>query len=104
MKCLVMADLFEMTAETERHVANCAACQALVAEQKAILALLDVFEAPNVSVDFNRRLWQRIDAAPRPSFADAVRQWLRPAIPLAGGVALVVAGFLYDHRAVNTPR
>ena len=29
-------------------------------EQQAILQLLDEFEAPPVSLDFNRRLWQTL--------------------------------------------
>lgn len=69
------------------------------AEQQALLRLLDEFEAPPVSLDFNRRLWRTIDSAPHPSFFDLVRTWLKPAIPLGVLAALVIAGFAFDHRA-----
>lgn len=76
-------------------------------EQQAVLKLLDEFEAPPVSPDFNRRLWQAIEAAPQPSFFDFAKMWLKPAIPVAVITALVVAGFALDHRplvpGVTTP-
>ena len=68
-----------------------------------INALLDEFEAPPVSLDFNRRLWRRIEAEPAPSWRIAIRKWLAPAIPLATAAALVVAGFIYDHRSHTVP-
>lgn len=102
MTCPVMKDLLEATPATERHVAECPGCRKALAEQKSLMALLDVFEAPAVSADFNRRLWKRLDAAPAAGFFGLVRGWLMPAIPLVAAVALVVAGFTYDHRVVPT--
>ncbi len=67
-------------------------------DQETLLRLLDEFEAPPVSLDFNRRLWQKLEAAPPPSFWDLARTWLKPAIPLAVIAALVIAGFTFDHR------
>lgn len=72
-------------------------------EQQAILRLLDEFEAPPVSLDFNRRLWQKIEVEPQPSFFSFATRWLKPAIPLAVVTALVVAGFALDHRPVTHP-
>lgn len=69
------------------------------AEQQALLRLLDEFEAPPVSLDFNRKLWRAIETAPQPSFVGLIRAWLKPAIPLGVLTALVIAGFAFDHRA-----
>jgi len=100
MKCPESKDLLEITVENERHVAMCAECQDVIRKQEALMTLLDTFEAPSVSMDFNRRLWQRIDA-PASGFLDMLRQWLKPAIPLTVAAALVVVGFVYDHRPAN---
>jgi hypothetical protein len=54
-------------------------------------------------MDFNRRLWQRIDAvaqAPwRQRLFDALRfgAW-KPVFPLAAAIVLVAAGFMLDHQ------
>jgi len=100
MKCPESKDLLEITAENERHVTMCAECQDVIRKQEALMTLLDTFEAPSVSMDFNRRLWQRIDS--KPGFADVLRQWLKPAIPLTVAAALVVVGFVYDHRPASS--
>ena len=47
----------------ERHVEVCAECSAFLAGQTAVWDALDAWEPPPVSMDFNRRLWQRIDRA-----------------------------------------
>lgn len=70
-------------------------------EHQAILKLLDEFEAPPVSLDFNRRLWQTLEAAPPPSFFGLAKTLLKPAIPLAVLTALVVAGFAFDHHPAS---
>ncbi len=69
------------------------------AEQQALLRLLDEFEAPPVSLDFNRRLWRAIETSPCPSVFQLVRTWLKPAIPLGVLAALLIAGFAFDHRS-----
>jgi hypothetical protein len=56
-----------------------------------------------VSVDFNRRMWRKIDAADAAPWyrklADSLRlgAW-KPAVPLAAAVVLVAAGFVMDHQ------
>ncbi len=82
-------------AEFHRHMAVCPGCAALGVKQTAVWNALDAWEAGPVSLDFNRRLWQRIDAAPWYSqlrFAN----W-KPALPLAGAVMMMAAGFMLDH-------
>src|SRR5579883_3299566 len=71
-------------AEVERHIQSCAACRDLFAAQRALWTGLDQFTAPEVSADFDERLYARIaqeDAAP------LWKRWalrlLEPAVPVA---------------------
>jgi anti-sigma factor RsiW len=94
-------------AALESHMTSCARCASFRAEQMAVWKALDVWEAPPVSMDFNRNLWRRIDAAgARPwyrSLAEAVgfapfsSHILKPVLPLTAALALITAGFIWDH-------
>jgi len=85
------------------HVGNCVACHAFVQQQAEVWDALDAWEPTPVSMDFNRRLWQRIDAAARSpwyrNLAGALRgaNW-KPVFPLAAAVLVIAGGFLLDHR------
>ncbi len=91
----------------ERHMLVCPECARLRDGQQAVWNALDSWEAPPVSADFDRRLYERIEAGDAPSWHrrgwDYIRKtfgpivW-RPAFPLAAAGVLVVAGFLLDHR------
>jgi hypothetical protein len=89
----------------ERHMAACARCAAFGSQQTAVWRALDTWEPPQVSMDFNRNLWRRIDSAgARPwyrSLIDAAgfgsfHMW-KPVLPLTAAAALITAGFLWDH-------
>jgi anti-sigma factor RsiW len=86
----------------EKHLESCPACASFRAEQAAMWRALDAWDPPPVSVDFNRRLWQRIDAvAAEPwykSLAASLRlaDW-KPVFPLTAAILLIAAGFLFDH-------
>lgn len=96
-------------AALEAHMAVCQECAAFRDRQAAVWSALDVWDPPPVSPDFNRRLWQQIEnptTAPwHRKLKDALRwrTW-QPAFPLAAAAALVVAGFVFDHRAMDAPR
>jgi hypothetical protein len=72
---------------------------------------LDEWKPAPVSLDFNRRLWQRIDAAEAEPWYRRLAAVLRatswtPAIPLTAAVLAIAAGFIFDHpanRAVMAP-
>ena len=87
---------------------NCAACASFRTEQTAVWNALDLWEPAPVSMDFNRRLWQRIDvAAAAPwyrSLLDSVRltNW-KPLIPLTAAILAIAGGFLLDHPSHDTP-
>ena len=86
-----------------RHVDVCAECSSFLAAQTAVWDALDEWDPPPVSMDFNRRLWQRIDrAAELPwyrSLIAALRaaNW-KPVFPMAAAVLVIAGGFLLDHR------
>jgi anti-sigma factor RsiW len=91
-----------------RHIEQCAACAAFGAGQTAVWNALDLWEPAPVGMDFNRKLWQRIDAAAAAPWYQGLRDALRftnwkPAIPLAAAVILIAAGFLLDHPAQQAP-
>jgi hypothetical protein len=91
------------TALLESHMAVCAQCAEFRAGQELVWQALDAWEAPGVTPDFNRRLYQRIEAeaaAPwyRRLFTTPLATW-KPAIPLACAGLLVIAGFVLDHPA-----
>lgn len=75
------------TSELERHLEECSDCRGLV----GVWTTLDEFTAPEVSPDFDRRLYARIAAEERTPWWSRM-SW-KPAIPLAACAALV-AGFL----------
>jgi len=91
----------------DRHMLECPDCAALGLEQSAVWDMLDTWEPSPVSVDFNRRLWQRIDAAEaRPWYRglmDSLRfaNW-KPAFSLAAAIAIIVGGFVLDHPENRT--
>ena len=93
------------TATLESHMDVCTQCAEFRAGQELVWQALDAWEAPPVTPDFNRRLYQRIEieaTAPwyKRLFATPIAMW-KPVIPLAAACMLVVAGFMLDHP-VNT--
>jgi anti-sigma factor RsiW len=97
------------SAALERHMAVCGGCAAFRAEQGALWSVLDEWEPEPVSLDFNRRLWQRLDgSAAAPWFRRFAHAWRygawKPAIPLAAAVLVVTTAFMMDHRESATIR
>jgi len=88
----------------EQHMDVCPQCAEFRAGQDFVWKALDAWEAPPVTPDFNRRLYQRIEAeAAEPWYVRLFRVPLagwKPAIPLAAAGLLVFAGFIYDHPVV----
>jgi hypothetical protein len=91
----------------ERHMESCPDCAALRTEQAVVWAALDAWKPSPVSVDFNRRLWQRIEAAP---WFERLFESLRltplpwkPVLPLTAAILIVAAGFLFDHPGGGVP-
>lgn len=92
-------------ARMDSHLAECAACREFAGGQQEIWRALDAWEAPVVSTNFDRRLYQRIEQQPRSWWNRLMRPldplW-RHALPIAAAAGVVLmAGLLLDHpRAV----
>jgi anti-sigma factor RsiW len=95
------------TAGVEEHLRDCAACRDFVHGQEAVWAALDVWEPEPISADFNRRLYQRIDAQ--------ARWWDRLAVPfrslafhkglsLAAAAGLVLAVGIMLNQSAQPPQ
>lgn len=95
-------------AAIERHMEKCAECRKFRMEQTMVWDALDAWEPMPVSVDFNRRLWHRIDAAANVPWyrdlADSLRfaNW-KPVFPLAAAILAIAGGFLLDHPGNSAP-
>jgi anti-sigma factor RsiW len=87
----------------ERHMAICPACREFAQNHATLWSALDAWEAPPVSADFDRRLYQRIEAQPVASWRERASSLFRPlfayrGIPAAAAACLIVtAGLLLDH-------
>jgi len=93
-------------ARLERHMEECPACAAFRIEQTAVWEALDLWKPAPVSLEFNRRLWQRIEAAAQPwynSLAESLRManW-KPMVSLTAAILVIAAGFMFDHSAART--
>jgi len=89
----------ETTLILERHLAVCPMCKEFQHKQQAVWEALDAWEAMPVSPDFNRRLYQRIEAEAQTSWWTRITRPLRPAfgpgllsrgVPLAATLCLLV--------------
>jgi anti-sigma factor RsiW len=88
----------------ERHLRSCPDCAAFRMEQTAVWDALNEWRPAPVSIDFNRRLWQRIDAADAAPWYLRLFQTIRfvqwqPVLPLTAAILVIAAGFLLDHPA-----
>jgi anti-sigma factor RsiW len=83
----------------ERHLARCAACRDWTAAHRVAWKALDRWEVAPISPDFDRRLYQKIDAEQGSSWwAALVRPWaalrLRPALSVVMAALLLLAAVL----------
>jgi len=99
MKCT------KQTSDVE-HLRECAECAAFASAQRSVAAALELWEAPPVSADFDRRLYQRIeqdvpwwDFLVRPFRPLAGPRWL----PVAAAAGLMVAVGVWVERPGETP-
>jgi hypothetical protein len=93
----------ESASVLERHIAVCSACRNFANGQRAVWQALDSWEAQPVSLDFDRRLYRRIEARSpwwdvllRPFTIVTLRRGLPAAVMTC---LLVVAGVLLERPA-----
>lgn len=92
-------------AALKQHVESCSACREFVAGQRAIWQALDAWEPPAPAVDFDRRLYLRIEQEQNASWWG---RWLkplvlRPGLPIAVAACLVVAVGIVLERPASAP-
>jgi len=93
----------------EEHLAGCATCRLVAADQTAVWKALDAWDAPSVSPDFDRRLYRRIDEGVRFSWWERITRPFRPmplrqALPLTASAGLLLmAGLLLQHPGPLAP-
>jgi anti-sigma factor RsiW len=88
----------DAAAVLERHMSICPECRKFAADQRAVWSALDAWEAQPVPVDFDRRLYQRIES--QVSWRD---RFLRPllayrGLPAAAAACLLLAVGVYVER------
>lgn len=94
----------------EEHFTRCTSCRSMAEDQKAVWLALDAWEAPAVSVDFDRRLYRQVAAGVRLSWWERISRPFRPmplrqALPLTASVGLLlIAGLMLQHPRPEVPR
>lgn len=91
----------DMMALLDSHVEQCTGCRQTLAAQKVVWEALDSWDPAPVSIDFNRRLYQRIDKEAatawwRRMFQPVLPFPMRPALPVAAACAVLMAVFLFQ--------
>ena len=82
----------ERATEFRLHVADCGDCKQVVEAQESVWNALDAFEAMPVSMDFDRKLWARIDAE------DSRSWWQRSWTRVTDGPAIGWSNFLFSWK------
>jgi anti-sigma factor RsiW len=86
-------------ARLERHMETCDACAAFGAQQDAMWLALDEWEPEPVSMDFNRRMWLKIDLLEATPWYMRLGSSWKPGFALAAAVVLVATAFVMDHSS-----
>jgi len=88
------------TAVVEQHMERCEGCARFVEEQRLVWDALGRWEAPDLSTDFNRRLYQKVDQTQTSSW---FKRFWRPLVPVAAACLLIVAGVVLHTPTALTP-
>jgi anti-sigma factor RsiW len=95
----------EARAQMAEHVASCPVCRAFAGGQQAIWQALDAWEPAAVSLDFDRRLYARIEQ--QVSWWTRLTRPLNPlfrhAIPVAAAAGVVLVAGLMMNRPADIP-
>ena len=84
------------------HLESCARCREFAQNQKAVWQALEAWEAEPVSMDFDRRLFARIEQAPASWWARLTGQVMHHAVPVAAAAGvMILAGLMLERTAVT---
>jgi anti-sigma-K factor RskA len=92
----------------EQHIESCSDCRALRDGQQTVWKALEAWEAPPVTANFDRRLYERIETRANVSWWNTLWQpvrpgVLRPAFAVAAVCVVMVAGFLLEGPNGSAP-
>jgi hypothetical protein len=88
------------------HIRDCPACREFAAARRSVDSALDLWDAPPVSADFDRRLYRRIQKDVR--WWDVLVRHLHPPstsriLPVATAAGLLLAAGLWIERPEPSP-
>jgi anti-sigma factor RsiW len=86
----------------EEHLADCEKCRDAVQAHSAVWNALDAWEPEQMSLDFNRRLWQRIEDTPAQPWYARLASW-KPMLPSAVTALVLVAAAFVTQSAFERP-
>ena len=94
----------ELSGVQAAHVRLCGSCSEACARQAALWKTLGDWTLPEISSNFNRDLYAKIDLLSQQSWVDRIasrmRTWLaQPALAVATVALVLTAGFVFDHSA-----
>ena len=85
------------------HLESCARCREFAQNQKAVWQALEAWEAEPVSMDFDRRLFARIEQAPASWWARLTGQMMHHAVPVAAAAGVMILAGLMLERPPAMP-
>jgi anti-sigma factor RsiW len=85
----------------EAHLESCTRCREFARSQKMVWQALEAWEAEPVSMDFDRRLFARIERAPVSWWARLTGQVMRHGVPLAAAAGVIILAGLMLRPAVT---
>ena len=89
-------------AALEAHLESCARCREFARSQNMVWQALEAWEAEPVSLDFDRRLFARIEQAPLSWWARLTGQVMHHAVPVAAAAGvMILAGLMLERPAVT---
>ena len=95
----------DVRAQVERHVETCAACNRYAGAQQTVWQAFDNWEPAEVSLDFDRRLYARIeqDGSWWARLMRPLSPLLRHSVPIAATAGLIVVAGLLMNRPAGMP-
>lgn len=92
-------------AELELHLKACPDCREFAGGQQAVWQALDAWEPAEVSLDFDRRLYQRIELQSTwwNRFVQSFHPLFRHAVPIGAIAAVILMAGLLTNRPAGIP-
>jgi anti-sigma factor RsiW len=93
----------QAAAALQAHLESCARCREFTGNQQVVWQALEAWEAEPVSMDFDRRLFARIERAPASWWARLTGQVMHHTVPVAAAAGVMILAGLTLVRPSVTP-